>query len=713
MDIKKQDILVSKKGGSLQNFDKDKIKEAVLASAKQVLSIDDEVIHKAIKVSEQVNDDVKSHYDKVIETSNLHLVVQKVLKKEWEVVYDAYASYRNYKKEMAKAFKRIHEDSEGILYAGDNENANKDSTLNSTKQALIGTRTMGEFVDKYELAPEWIQAHNEGWIHIHDKAERFIRSFNCCLFDMSNLLKDGFRMNGAQYLEPKTAQSALAVIGDVTLATSSNQYGGFTIPELDTIVAPYAEQSYQSFIEKITKIFPEGSKEAIEKAAKESVIRELEQGIQGFETKLNTISNSLGQVPFVSVSFGIDTSRWGREVSKAILKVREKGLGNGSTQIFPKLIFLHRKEINGEKGTPNYDLKELAIACSELRMYPDYLSFDEGNLKEIYDRCGKAVSPMGCRAYLSPAYNQYGEEFYTGRNNIGAVSLNLPKMAIEADGNWEKLFGLVDKYTQMVWDIHDDYYQKISKMKGSSNPLMWCEGGSGPGREIGYDDEIGDLYKTSTASLGYIGIWETMKAMHIPEEEINTKGIEVVSHLKDNVEEQKVNGKHNYIAALYSSPAESLCYRFQNMNKNQYGNIPGVTTREYLTNSFHLPVWIEATVPEKLKYEAPFHSLATGGRISYNEFPYATDKRVLQQAINTAMRAGMYYGINIISTTCENCGHHGDFMESCPECGSNDLTEVSRCCGYLSFNKVNGESRYNPGKEQEIKERVKHVKKEV
>ena len=705
-------MYVLKKDGQIRAFDKDKLSGAILAAAKQVTKVTTKEIAKAGEISKEIEECFnRIETEDPIPTSELHNIVQQKLERSWPEVYDAYASYRNYKKEMAQAFKKIHEESEGILYAGDNENANKDSTLNSTKQALISASTMGKFVNKYELAPEWVKAHNEGWIHIHDKSEKYLRGFNCCLFDMGNLLKGGFKMNGSKYSEPKSAQTALAVIGDTTLSASAQEFGGFSIPEIDTVVAPYAEKSYQAYLLEKQRRYPNENPDRLEKFAKEDTIRELEQGVQGFETKLNTVSNSLGQVPFVTISLGLNTSEWGREVSKAILKVRKKGI-NGTTQVFPKIVFLHRNEINGVPGSPNYDLKLLSIECSQIRMYPDYLSLDEGNLKEVYDRCGKAVTPMGCRAYLSPAYDKNGEEFYIGRNNIGAVSLNLVKMAIEANKNWDKFYELVDRYSQIVWDIHDDYYNKISKMKGSSDPLYWCEGGSGKGREIGYDEEIGDLYQTSTASLGYIGVWEALKALGVSDKSLNTKGVEIVQHLRNNVEDNKLINKHSYITALYSTPGESLCYRFQKLNKQQYGVIPEVTDREYMTNSFHVPVWEEVTVPEKLKYEAPFHKIATGGRISYNEYKFNTDLKVLHQAIDVAMKLGLYYGVNIVSTTCENCGNQGDFMDECPKCGSTDLTEVTRCCGYLSFNKINGKSRYNEGKEAEIRDRVKHAGKD-
>ena len=396
-----KEIIVIKKDGSKQKFNRAKIEEAVLAAAKQVLEIDED--DKAVAADIAGCIELSLVCDEIA-TSDLHEIVQHELMKRWPIVYEAYAVYRNYKKDLAKSYKEIHSEAEGVLYAGDKENANKDSRLNSTKQALIGGLTMKEFVKQYELSPKWVEAHEEGFIHIHDMAERYLRSQNCCLFDMGNLLDGGFSLNGAEYLEPKSVQAALAVIGDITLSASAQQYGGFSIPEIDTVLAKYAELSYKTnlkFCEENVQNALLGTSDTMDELIKEMAykmtVREIEQGIQGFETKLNTVSNSLGQVPFVTVTFGLDTSVWGREIAKNLIKVREKGMGQKkTTAVFPKLVFLHRAEVNGNPGSPNFDIKQEAIQCSRTRLYPDYLSLDSGHLAEVYERTGgKVVSPMG------------------------------------------------------------------------------------------------------------------------------------------------------------------------------------------------------------------------------------------------------------------------------------------------------------------------------
>lgn len=393
-------ITVVKKDGSIEPYNTAKIQDAILASARKIISDMDEYQMKQ-KSLEVANEITRKIYSNVairgeLHTSIIHNIVLSTLATEWPIVGDSYAMYRNYRKQMADTFENTYEASTKILVDGDKENANKDSNLNSTKQALIANASMRSFMSSFELDKNWVTAHKEGWIHIHDLAERYLRQKNCCLFNMAGLLKDGFELNGTYYAEPNYFDSAINVIGDTTLFASAQQLGGFTISELDTVLAPYAEKSYQFYLKDIQKNLPMLTESQTKEEAERRVKRDLLQGFQGFETKLNTISNSLGQIPFVTVTFGLDTSYWGREISKAMLEVRIKGIGEKrSTAVFPKLSFLYRDEINGLPDSPNYDIKKLAIKCSTKRLYPDYLSLSAGHLKEVFDRCGKAVSGMG------------------------------------------------------------------------------------------------------------------------------------------------------------------------------------------------------------------------------------------------------------------------------------------------------------------------------
>lgn len=398
-------IQVRKKNGSIEYYDTGKIQDAILASAKKVLSQQDEyfLVEKSKEIANKVTRHINSSITIVgyLDTSTIHQIVLEFLAQDWEIVYQSYNSYRNYRKDVKSVFLEGHRESERVRDDGDKENANKDADLNSTKQALIAGNNMKGYMKTFELDKDWVEAHETGWIHIHDIAERYLRQQNCCLFNMAGLLEDGFELNGSKYAEPKHFDSAINVIGDTTLFASAQQYGGFTIPEIDTVLAKYAKKSYDwnlAFeMDKFYKFLDiEGVQETCEKVAYERTMREIEQGFQGFETKLNTISNSLGQIPFVTITFGLDTSYWGRKIAKTILNVRIEGIGeNKTTAVFPKLSFLHRAEINGNPDSPNYDIKQLALKCSKKRLYPDWLSLDGGNLAEVYERSGEVVSGMG------------------------------------------------------------------------------------------------------------------------------------------------------------------------------------------------------------------------------------------------------------------------------------------------------------------------------
>lgn len=658
---------------------------------------------------------VKAHLSsEVIRSEEIYSLVTHELGKVNTDVLQEYLSFNKYKGRIADSFQRVREFSTDLIEAEDKENANKDTALNSTKQAVISEMMMKEMMVSFELEPEWVLAHEEGWIHIHDLGSRFLNGINCCLFDMASLLENGFVINGVKYKEPQSVQSALNVIGDVTLSASGNQYGGFTISEIDTILVPYAEKSYKKWVNYYSeKLMTTNKDKHVKTLAYERVVREINKGYTGFETKLNTISNSLGQVPFVTISLGLGTSRWGRLIAKEILNVRRAGIGEfKTTAIFPKIIFLAREEVNRSDNSPNFDLYELAIDTSKKRMYPDYLSLDNvevgNNLAEIYERSGKAVSPMGCRAFLAPFYHPVtGEEVYTGRSNLGAVSLNLPKMAIESEGNLEKFYNLIDQYSEMVWEIHQWTFSKIAKSKGKTNPLFFCEGGAW--MSVGYEEEIRPVIQASTMSLGYVGLEEV--SHYFFGESIlknETFGLKIVEYLKKSVDQ--ATKQNDFIAALYSTPAESLVYRFQTINRKEYGVIENVTDRDYMTNSFHIHVTEDLSPIEKTYFEAPYHKIATGGRISFAEYPYGISNNVLKDCVDYAMDLGLYYGVNIVSSSCSLCNDQGDFLDECPKCHNKDITTVTRACGYLSFSKIKGNTRYNLGKQAEIRERVKHIK---
>lgn len=708
-------ISVIKKNGKYEGWNREKIKIAIEAAANNQ-EYATGIYEKLDEIVDKIEFNLKDKY--VARVEEIHEIVLEVLYQYDKNVYSSYKGYRmlkvsnSYNEAMLESRNAILR----IIDDGDNENANKESRENNTKHSLIGENIERTINSIFEMDPIWMKAHNEGYIHIHDLSSRLLRQHNCTIADVGNILKGGFTHAGVRYSEPGGVQKAMDIAGDIILSMSSDQYGGFTFPNIDEVFSYYAmkteTKAFEYFYQE-TKDY-----EVAQSLAEKQTLREIQQGWQSFETKLNTISNALGQIPFVTVSFGLATDKYAQKITEAALNFRIRGLGESKvTAVFPKMVFLHREEINGKRGTPNYFLKELAIKCSTTRLYPDWLSGDFGFQKEVFEETGEMITPMGCRSFIDKAYNpKTGKMITKGRGNVGVVTINIPMIALEINNNrteedtdetlTNQLYSKIKEYMKIIYDIHYYYYEKIGKAKGSSNPLLYCEGGAW--RSVGYEDEIKPITDTWTASIGYIGLEEASQALFKkPLKDNKEFGIELVKFMEREVLSEK--DKSGFALSLYGTPAESLIERFQNLNKKKFGIIENVTDRKYMTNSFHQGVWQELVPYNKIDLESEMFHHTLGGRISYCEWPYGINPRILGQTLNYAMKKGLYWGVNIESSTCNDCYERGEFDDICPHCGSTDVTSVNRTCGYLSYSKIKGESRYNEGKKAEIKDRVDHV----
>lgn len=491
---------------------------------------------------------------------------------------------------------------------------------------------------------------------------------------------------------------------------------GFTVPEIDNVLAPYVEKSlkssYNYYKKQLNGLADENK---INELALNFVERSLEQGFQALETRLNSINNANGQTAFIAFTFGLNTTDCGRMISKAILENRMKGIGeNGITPVFPKLAFLHRNGINGQEGDVNYDLYILALKCSMTSIYPDFLSLNSGYLGDIFDKYGLAISQMGCRAYLAPYYVKGGYEplddtdypIFIGRANCGAVTLNTVRYAIEAKGDKEKYFKLLDENFEKAIKVHLLTYEKLKKIKASSNPLFFCEGGCHI--KLDPNDSIQKAIDTFTWSFGYIGLNEASLLMIGKEiHEDNSFAIEVLEYI--NKLTDKAKNDYKLMFAVYATPAESLAHTFRNKDFAKYGLIKGVTDKEYYMNSFHVNVKAQINGIEKQRIESPMFHLSKGGRITYNEFPNMTNLEGYKALVDNAMLDGKYFGGNFELDFCNVCGCKGEFNDyKCTECGSEDITMIDRVCGYVSYRKLNGDTRYNKGKYDEVEDRVDH-----
>ena len=717
-----QKLLVVNKSGEISQFDVNKIKDAAQKSARAVNKVltEEDFTILLNEVAHWL--DVKNFKD-IVSTSDIHRLVLGGLKQIDNDIYMSYKRYYQQQREYATMMRELQEESDQLKFGSYNENANKDSQVISTKSALINEMTMKKLM-RHVLNPEWIKAHDEGYIYLHDLGDLYKDTYNCNLFDLAHLMQnkqhdDGiyaFCINNKKTEEPKHVSSAFDVLSSITIAVSGNQFGGFTVNHIDSTLAPYAEKSYQHYLNDAKEY---GIQDA-ERYATDKTLKEIKQGVQSYTYELAQTQNALGQTPFTTISFGMDTSKWGREITRAILEDR---MSPDNRDVFPKLVFMYRSDVNGDPTSPNYDLFKLSLECSSKKLYPDYLAMEyegegEHYRRDVYERSGQTIAPMGCRAHLSPFIDpETGKDVTDGRFNIGAISLNPVKFALEArdaEGNFdkEKFDQLVEKYSNMVFDIQNWRYERVGNLYGSSNPLFWCEGGAW--QRIRPDQQVKDsrLLDGATASIGYTGLYEMVNAMKgsewesVTDEERKQIQADFLNHVNKIRIERSEKDNHPY--ALYSTPAESLVFTWEKLLTKQYGVIPGVTDRDYLTNSFHQPVWIHSSAIDKIDYEKEFHNIARGGHISYAEFNYGVSPASLEAIVKYAMRQGMYFGVNVISSVCEKCGEHGDFLMNCDNCGSENILVVERVCGYLTYSKRSGVQAVNDGKWSEIKERVRH-----
>ncbi len=707
MDLK--DVKVVKKDGTKEEFNVQKVVVAVNKSAyRALIQFTDEDLKF---ICQFVEEKVKELGIKEIQIAQMHNVVEGALEKVNPVVAKSYRDYRNYKQDFVHMLDEVYRKSQSIMYIGDKENSNTDSALVSTKRSLIFNELNKELYKKFFLTVEELQAIREGYIYIHDMSARR-DTMNCCLFDVKTVLTGGFEMGNIWYNEPKTLDTAFDVIGDIVLSAASQQYGGFTVPSVDDILEPYAEKSHKKLIEKYRSL--ELDEEVVQKTAWADLEREMEQGFQGWEYKFNTVSSSRGDYPFITVTSGTNISKYGKLVTKTMLDVRKKGQGKEGHKkpvLFPKLVFLYDENLHGP-GKPGEDLFEAGIDCSAKTMYPDWLSLTgKGYVASMYKRYGKIISPMGCRAFLSPWYERGGmtpadendEPVFVGRFNIGAVSLHLPMILAKARQEGKDFFEVLDYYLQLIRKLHIRTYDYLGEMRASTNPLAYCEGGF-YGGHLGLHDKIKPLLKSATASFGITALNELQQLYN--KKSIAEDGefaLQTLEYINKRINEFKEEDGHLY--AIYGTPAENLCGVQVQQFRKKYGIIENVSDREYVSNSFHCHVSEDITPIEKQDLEGRFWDLCNGGKIQYVKYPISYNREAIKSLVRRAMDMGFYEGVNLSLAYCDDCGHEELSMDVCPVCGSTNLTKIERMNGYLSYSRVKGDTRLNDAKMAEIAER--------
>ena len=708
---------VIKKDGTEEQFNPEKIISAVDKSASRVmvhLTGDDHYnligfIASRLKGIQAINVDV------------IHDLVELGLDGINTQVAKSYRDYRNYKKDFIHMLDDVYTKSQSIRFIGDKENANTDSALVATKRCLIFNELNKNLYRKFFMTKDELQACKDGYIYVHDQSAR-LDTMNCCLCDVATVMKDGFEMGNVWYNEPKTLDTAFDVMGDIILSTASQQYGGFTVPEVDKVLTPYAWKSYRKYYDEYVEIATgtmdnhliDFIHDRAEAYAMQKVRRDFEQGWQGIEMKLNTVGSSRGDYPFITMTFGLATDKMGRLASKTFLQVHEKGQGkegNKKPVLFPKLVFLYDENLHG-KGCINEDVFEAGVSCSAKTMYPDWLSLTgEGYVSNMYKKYGQVVSPMGCRAFLSPWYERGGMHpadendapVYVGRFNIGAVSLHLPMILAKSRQENKDFYEVLDYYLEMIRQIHQRTYDYLGELRASVNPIGYCEGGF-YGGHLKPHEKIKPLLKPMTASFGITALNELQRLYNgksIAED--GQFALEVMEHINKKVNEFKE--QDGWLYAIYGTPAESLCGLQIEQFRKKYGIVENVSDRPYVSNSFHCHVSEDLSPIEKQDLENRFWNMMNGGKIQYVKYPIDYNMDAIRTLIRRAMKLGFYEGVNLSLAYCEDCGHQELEMDVCPKCGSENLTKIDRMNGYLAYSRVHGDTRLNEAKMAEIKDR--------
>ncbi len=722
---------IIKKDGTLENYDEQKIINACNKAARRAM----------IELSDQDYQIIcNAVYDKLVENDleeteiyEMHNIVEAVLEEHYPLVAKMYKEYRNYKKDFVHMMDKVYERSQAIRYIGDKSNANTDSALVATKRSLIYNELSGELYKKFFLTLNERQAMKDGYIYIHDRSAR-LDTFNCDLMRVGYIMQGGFEMGNVWYNEPNSLDTAFDVMGDIILSTAAQQYGGFTVPEVDKILSLYAEKSYikyyNEYVDMSSDVFNhctpsdfmqfdiDESEKLAEEYAARKVRRDFEQGWQGIEYKLNTVGSSRGDYPFVTMTVGLATDIFGKMAAITLLNVHREGQGKKGFKrpvLFPKIVFLYDKNLHGDGSDqyPSADVFNAGISCSSKTMYPDWLSLTgNGYVPEMYKKYGRVVSPMGCRAFLSPWYERGGmypadendKPVFEGRCNLGVVSLHLPMILAKARQESKDFYEVLEYYLELIRGLHKRTYDYIGELRASVNPVAFCEGGL-YGGNLKPEDKIKSILPPMTMSYGITALNELQRLYNGKSiREDGEFALEVMQYIQRYID--RIKEEDQILYAIYGTPAESLCGLQIEQFRKVYGIIENVSDKPYVSNSFHCHVSEQMSPIEKQDKEERFWGYFNGGKIQYCRYNLGYNIEAIKTLVLRAMEKGFYEGVNLAMCYCEDCGYQQVEMDACPKCGSSKITKIDRMNGYLGFTRVHGETRYNPSKVAEIADRV-------
>ena len=706
---------IIKRDGRIVDFDRQKIMVAIEKANEEVRGR-----QKASK--EDIKEIVKYIEDldkkRILVEDIQDIIEEKLMEMEKFELAKKYIVYR-YTRALIRKQNTTDETILGIIRNENKElaeeNSNKNTVLASTQRDYIAGEVSRDLTKRLLLPEKISKANEEGVLHFHD-ADYFVQPiFNCCLINIADMLDNGTVMNGKMIESPKSFQVACTVTTQIIAAVASNQYGGQSVDMKH--LGKYLRKSYNKFKEEIEAKYKDKlSQDIIEDLVQTRLKAELKAGVQTIQYQINTLMTTNGQSPFVTLFLHLEPDdpyiKENAMIIEEILRQRYEGIKNEAgiyvTPAFPKLVYV-LDEHNCLKGGEYDYLTKLAVKCSSKRMYPDYISAKK--MRENYE--GNVFSPMGCRSFLSPWKDENGNYKFEGRFNQGVVSINLPQIAIIADGDEETFWKLLDERLELCKEALMCRHYALLGTKSDISPIHWQYGAIARLEKGEPIDKL--LYGGySTMSLGYIGVYEMTKLMtglsHT--DPIGREfAMKVMNHLRETTDKWKAETNIGF--ALYGTPAESLCYKFARIDKQRFGTIKDVTDKGYYTNSYHVDVRERIDAFDKLAFESDFQKISSGGAISYVEIPNMQNNiSALEEVVKFIYDNIQYAEFNTKSDFCHVCGFDGEIIINddneweCPNCGNKDhskMTVVRRTCGYL------GENFWNAGKTKEIKQRVLHL----
>ena len=716
-DVNLSTIKVVKRDGRLVTFDDQKIYDALIKAEQKIHDQVTPLTHQKVQsIVADVNREIAERFTNNVKIYEIQNIVEHTLLSNNEYAlaeeYIHYRTQRDFERSKATDInvsigKLINKDQTVV-----NENANKDSDVFNTQRDLTAG-IVGKSIGLKMLPSHVANAHQKGDIHYHDlDYHPYTPMTNCCLIDFKGMLNNGFKIGNADVESPKSIQTATAQISQIIANVASSQYGGCSADRIDELLAPFAERNYEKHLADAQEwIEGEDRQKAV---SRKKTKKDIFDAMQSLEYEINTLFTSNGQTPFTSLGFGLGTNWFEREIQRAILQIRINGLGiEKRTAIFPKLIFTIKRGVNAQPTDPNYDIKQLALECATKRMYPDVLNYDK-----IVELTGSFKVPMGCRSFLQGWKDEQGEEVNVGRMNLGVVTLNLPRIALEAQGSQEKFWQILNERLAIVKDALVYRVERVKEAKPANAPILYMYGAFG--KRLATQDAVDELFKNkrATVSLGYIGLYEVASAFYGGAWEDNQEAknftLDILKELKKNADNW--GNEYGYHFSVYSTPSESLTDRFCRLDTEKFGIVENITDKEYYTNSFHYDVRKNPTPFEKLDFEKDYPKYCSGGFIHYCEYPMLQQNpKALEAVWDYAYDKVGYLGTNTPIDHCYACGFEGDFHPTergfeCPECGNHDpktCDVVKRTCGYL------GNPQARPmvhGRHKEISSRVKHLK---